>query len=146
MNNKHDNEEEFLINGNTVYVEWKQISGEMIKAVEDEIRKDNFSRAEGLFVGGSINRMTYNGKTIIRPLNRSGRRSNAEATSEPIPGDYNAETDEFLMDMLLKGAVKRAPWAARRQPHSEVFEKYADDEVPGKDPTKSPGGTPKQDS
>ncbi len=142
MLNPSDNEETFTIDGHRVEVEFKSISGEVIAAIRDAIRKDEYGSAEILLLGGAIDRLTHDSKTIIRPSSRSSRRAGtARVDAEGIPNDYDSHTDELLVDKLLKLAVSKTPWMAIKEPFSDVFAQYADEDVPEKDPTVSPPAT-----
>ncbi len=134
--------ETFMIAGHRVEVEWKDLTGEAISSIRDAVRKDEFARAEILLLGASINRLIHDEKTIIRPRSRSARRSGvAETDAEGIPNDYDKETDELLVDLLLKRAVSQLPWLVFKHPFVDVFAQYADETVPEKDPTKSRAAT-----
>jgi hypothetical protein len=130
--------ESFLIDGHRIEVEFKALDGETMAAVRDEIRKDNFARAEILLLGGAIESLSRDDKPIIRKRNRAERRSGGRMGSdEGIPNDYDEGTDELLVDKLLKSVVAHEPLLARKQPFKDVFEQYGEknDEAPKKDPT-----------
>jgi hypothetical protein len=130
--------ESFSIDGHLVVVEFKPLSSEAIGSIRDAIRKDDFFGAEIRLIAGSIDRLTHDGKTIIRPQNRAARRGGTDIEAESIPGDYDEKTDELLIDRLVKLCVKRTPWLTRKKPFSAAFELYADEDTPEKDPTKFP--------
>lgn len=131
MNHEADS---FVINGHVIEVEFKPISSEGMGSIREQIRKDDFFGAELRAIVNGVEELKHDSKLIIRKRNRAERRAGASlGDAEGIPNDYDAQTDDFLWDILLKKIVAREAWLANRAPFKEIFEQYA--EEPKKDPT-----------
>jgi hypothetical protein len=143
MHHNDEPTESFSFAGHLIAIEWKPLSTEAIGAIRESIRKDNFFNAYINLFAGTMDRMTYDGKTIMRPQPRSGRRSGTNIEPEPIPGDFDPKTGELLLDRLISLAVNRTPFLATTLPFSHAFGEYADEDTPEENPTKSPAATKK---
>lgn len=140
MKSDFKDHDEFTISGHRIEVEYKPLTGEAMGSIREAIRKDDFFGAEVRAIGGAVEHLVHDNKTIIRKRNRAERRSGASlGDADGIPNDYDSSTDEFLYDQLLKTIVANEPWLATRRPFRDAFEQYADKSTSSgatkKDPT-----------
>lgn len=133
---EHNNEYVFRIEGHTIEVEFKDITGEVMIAVSDYIGQNQRGRAKILLLGGAIESLTDDGKPIIRKPTRAEKRSGQRLSDdEGIPDLYDQVSEEELVDKLMRIVVQRKPSLAVRKPYRDICEEYADEDAPKEDPT-----------
>lgn len=137
MNPDAEYNESFRFDGVTFEIDYQPLSYESIGLVEEAANEGQVGRAKIFLIHGAVKRLTRDGQVIIRERTRHEERTGTrQGGAQQIPGDYDPITGDLFGDRVVKTIVTHVPWLALKEPFSNIFEDYAEEPAPKKDPTK----------
>lgn len=127
--------ESFLVNGHTVEVTYKAITGEGMGSIREQIRINDFYAAHLRAIAFGIAQLKFDSQFIIKKQPRRKGASISLGEAEGIPLEWD-EDDNSLWDIILRNICQRETWLVNRDPFKVAFEEFADEEdEQRKDPT-----------